>query len=181
VCVSVEHHRSSIDVLITLPSGTDQNIWIYEHLRQIFIELNFFLVTLSDECSSLTCPEMKATDSWVFLCAGHGPKQAPKKCCAIDYSAHTLSAFTSLLNSTELFPNRYTINNKSAQQFPDIFRRIYRVFAHAFYHHKTLFQKEEVRRNTHTQAHMHTQQTNSETDTYPHTQTPTYIYKQNEV
>lgn len=143
--MAIKYHRSNMDILTTLPSGSEQNIWIYEHLRQIIIELNFFLVRLSDECDSTTCPEMKATDSWVFLCAGHGSKQAPKKCCAIEYCAHTLSSFMNVLNSTDMFPNRYTIPQKSAQQFPDIFRRVYRIFAHAFYHHKQLFQQEEKR------------------------------------
>lgn len=55
-----------------------------------------------------------------------------------------MTGFNLLLTSTESFPNRYTIQPKAAQQFGNIARRLYRVFAHAYYHHRSVFDEFEV-------------------------------------
>jgi Mob1/phocein family len=61
------------------------------------------VVMLDEVCTAKTCPKMVVTQ-WEFLCAAH---VKPKECCAIDYTLHTLSGFTALINNPELFPGRY--------------------------------------------------------------------------
>lgn len=67
------------------------------------------------------------------------------QCCAIDWMVHTMTGFNALLNNADDFPNRYTISPKSARHFGEMSRRLYRVFAHAFYHHRDAFSAIEVR------------------------------------
>ena len=69
----------------------------------------------------------------------------PSQCCAIDWMVHTMTGFNALLNNADDFPNRYTISPKSARHFGEMSRRLYRVFAHAFYHHREAFNEIEVR------------------------------------
>lgn len=93
-------------------------------------------------CSSQTCPEMRASE-WQYLCAVHDP---PKSCCAIDYCCHTLDWATNTLTSPKHFPSRLTLGSESAggpqasmRHLTNIFRRLYRIFAHAWFQHRDVF------------------------------------------
>lgn len=93
-------------------------------------------------CSAQTCPEMRASE-WQYLCAVHDP---PKSCCAIDYCCHTLDWATNLLTSPKHFPSRLTLGSDasggpqaSMRHLTNIFRRLYRIFAHAWFQHRDTF------------------------------------------
>jgi hypothetical protein len=149
--VRPEYDASAVERIIALPAQHDLSVWLYESLRQVLLDLSLFVAELGTQCDATTCPKMCATDNWAFLCAAHPPEAPgkkpppPRECSAIDWSVHTLTGFVSLMNSSEDFPNRYTISPKSARHFGDMCRRLYRVFAHAFYHHRALFDAIEGR------------------------------------
>lgn len=92
-------------------------------------------------CSAMTCPEMRASE-WQYLCAVHEP---PKSCCAIDYVNHTLDWAANVLTSTKHFPSRLQLGGEtgsilqSMRQLTNIFRRVYRIFAHAWFQHREVF------------------------------------------
>ncbi|RKP09902.1 putative phocein protein [Thamnocephalis sphaerospora] len=134
--------RSNVERLICAPDGQDEEIWQFEHLRLLCLDLNYLVIQLEPECNKESCPEMKA-DEWLYLCAAHIQPQA---CCAIDYAFHTLDGATSLLNSNKYFPSRMSIMPTSLKHFQSIARRLYRIFAHAWYHHREVFDSFEVRR-----------------------------------
>ncbi|KAI8050398.1 Mob1/phocein [Syncephalis plumigaleata] len=127
--------RSNIDRLLQMPPGQNEDIWQYEHLRMLCMDINYLVIQLESECTKESCPEMKA-DEWLFLCAAH---LQPQACCAIDYAFHTLDGATSLLNSHKYFPSRQSIMSSSLKHFQSIARRLYRIFAHAWYHHREEF------------------------------------------
>ena len=79
---------------------------------------------------------MSATSQWVFLCAAH---RTPRECPALDYTLHTLHGASSLLNSNKHFPSRVSIKENSVQKLSSIARRVYRIFSHAYFHHRELF------------------------------------------
>lgn len=109
------------------PENVDRTLWLYELCRFLIQKVNSIITALfadSPPCSSLTCPEMRASE-WQYLCAVHDP---PKSCCAIDYCCHTLDWAANTLTSPKHFPSRLAI-----------FRRVYRIFAHAWYSHRDVF------------------------------------------
>jgi hypothetical protein len=58
--------------LIPLPSGADPSVWQCEHFRQFTLELTRLTVALgAGGCTVASCPQMKATDEWLYLCAAH--------------------------------------------------------------------------------------------------------------
>ncbi|KAI9293072.1 Mob1/phocein [Neoconidiobolus thromboides FSU 785] len=136
----------NIEILLNIPDSQSPDIWLYEHLRffyflffykimflhcrQVCLELSYMVVQLQNECNSKTCPEMKASE-FFFLCACH---PSPQGCCAIDYIVHTLDGAISLLNNPKYFPS------SSIKHFLSISRRLYRIFAHAYFHHKEVFE-----------------------------------------
>ncbi|KAG7086851.1 hypothetical protein E1B28_002772 [Marasmius oreades] len=125
-------------------TAVDEYCWIYEHLRRLAQDLTHPLITmLQQECNRSTCPEMKAGE-WLYLCVAHGNDGAMEQCCAIDYILHTIDSATALLNSPRAFPSRLSIPHTSHRHFSSLARRLGRVFAHAYYHHREVFEQAEA-------------------------------------
>ncbi|KAJ5974466.1 hypothetical protein N7481_011676 [Penicillium waksmanii] len=127
------------------PEGVDRSLWLYELCRFLTMKVNNLLIAFFAEdppCSAQTCPEMRASE-WQYLCAVHEP---PKSCCAIDYCCHTLDWATNTLTSPKNFPSRLTLGSETAggpqasmRHLTNIFRRLYRIFAHAWFQHRNVF------------------------------------------
>lgn len=131
----IRNSPHNLPLLLKIPDAQSPDIWLYEHLRQLCLELTYLVVRLQQDCTAENCPEMKASE-WFYLCASHS---TPQSCCAIDYIVHTLDGATSLLNSAKYFPSRISVPNGSIKHFLSISRRVYRIFAHTWYHHKAIF------------------------------------------
>ena len=132
------------------PEGVDRALWLYELCRFVTQRVNAIIVALfsdSPPCSANTCPEMRASE-WQYLCAVHN---FPKPCCAIDYCCHTLDWAANTLTSPKHFPSRLSLGVESTtahqqvRQLTNIFRRVYRIFAHAWFQHRDIFWKVESR------------------------------------
>lgn len=122
----------------------DRNLWLYELCRFLVQRTNRLIVSFfadNPPCSNQTCPEMRASE-WQYLCAVHEP---PKSCCAIDYCCHTLDWAANVLTSTKHFPSRLSLGGEggsayqSMRQLTNIFRRVYRIYAHAWFQHREAF------------------------------------------
>ncbi|KEQ75380.1 Mob1/phocein [Aureobasidium namibiae CBS 147.97] len=140
--------KATAQSLAQPPPGVDRGIWLYELCRFLTQKANMMACALfADDppCSAATCPEMRASE-WQYLCAAHEP---PKSCCAIDYCCHTLDWCATALTSTKLFPSRLGLGTEtlSAQaqirKMTEVFRRVYRIFAHAWFSHRDVFWRVE--------------------------------------
>lgn len=84
------------------------------------------------------------------------------QCPAIDYIIHTLDGATILLNNSKYFPSRLvfyfhflffswhfnfriSVPEPSLKHFQSIARRLYRIFAHAYFHHREVYEYFEVK------------------------------------
>ncbi|PIL27620.1 hypothetical protein GSI_10772 [Ganoderma sinense ZZ0214-1] len=124
--------------------GVDEACWVYEQLRRLAQDLSHPLITMLQlECTRSTCPEMKAGE-WLYLCVAHGNEGAMEQCCAIDYILHTLDSATALLNSPRAFPSRLSVPHSSHRHFSSLARRLGRIFAHAYFHHREAFEQAEA-------------------------------------
>lgn len=136
---AIRKDPTNVDGILTPPDGQDEGVWKYEHLRQFCMELNGLAVKLQvceAECNAETCTQMTATEQWIFLCAAH---KTPKECPAIDYTRHTLDGAACLLNSNKYFPSRVSIKESSVAKLGSVCRRVYRIFSHAYFHHRAIF------------------------------------------
>lgn len=147
--------RDMAHKLAEAPEGVERTLWLYELCRFLTMKANAIITALfSDDppCSSITCPEMRASE-WQYLCAVHDP---PKACCAIDYCCHTLDWAANTLTSTKTFPSRLALDTNQTSQhqqirhLTNIFRRVYRIFAHAWFQHRDMFWKVEGRTGLYT-------------------------------
>ena len=123
--------------------------------------INIIIISLftdSPPCSASTCPEMRASE-WQYLCAVHDP---PKSCCAIDYCCHTIDWAANILTSPTHFPSRLKMGpttdgsgggsgssgasrGHQERQLTNVFRRVYRILAHAWFQHRDVFWRVESR------------------------------------
>ena len=106
--------------LYRCPRPGSEAAWQYEMIKAFTVELSALAVALNDVCTAQTCPQMKATDEWMYLCAAH---KQPQECPAIDYIVHTLDGTAALLNSNKWFPSRSEIQDSSLKYFQSITRR----------------------------------------------------------
>jgi hypothetical protein len=72
----------------------------------------------------------------------------PKSCCAIDYCCRTLDHAAGILTSSKHFPSRLSLGmggeggggrHQGERHLTSIFRRLYRIFAHAWFQHRSMF------------------------------------------
>ena len=85
---------------------------------------------------------MIATEKYTFRCAGpHGAFQ----CCAIEYMTHTLDSAAATLSNPSSFPasDRAVVSKSSLKLVESQARRLYRLFPHAYFHHRDVFVKFE--------------------------------------
>ncbi|OLN88048.1 MOB kinase activator-like 4 [Colletotrichum chlorophyti] len=136
--------RTTAIQLATPPPGIDRTLWLYELCRFLISQCNTLIVGFlfdSPPCSAATCPEMRASE-WQFLCAVH---EQPKSCCAIDYCCHTLDWAANIVTDPKIFPSRFVVlsdvHNKgvAVKNLVNVFRRLHRIFAHAWFQHRAVF------------------------------------------
>ncbi|KAJ0309931.1 hypothetical protein COL516b_002433 [Colletotrichum fioriniae] len=141
---SVPITRTTAIQLATPPPGIDRTLWLYELCRFLISQCNTLIVGFlfdSPPCSAATCPEMRASE-WQFLCAVH---EQPKSCCAIDYCCHTLDWAANIVTDPKIFPSRFVVlsdvHNKgvAVKNLVNVFRRLHRIFAHAWFQHRAVF------------------------------------------
>lgn len=138
--------RETAIIIATQPEGVDRALWLYELCRFLINKCNDLIIGFlfdNPPCSATTCPEMRASE-WQFLCAVH---ESPKSCCAIDYCCHTLDWATNIVTSQKIFPSRLSLGAGDAvdergagvKHLTNIFRRLHRIFAHAWFQHRGVF------------------------------------------
>ncbi|PNP52043.1 hypothetical protein THARTR1_07252 [Trichoderma harzianum] len=136
--------RASALHLAQPPPGIDRTLWLYELCRFLISQCNSLIVGFlfdTPPCSASTCPEMRASE-WQFLCAVH---EQPKSCCAIDYCCHTLDWAANVVSDQKIFPSRFVVvndihsKNVGVKSLVNVFRRLHRIFAHAWFQHRSVF------------------------------------------
>ncbi|KAK0629882.1 Mob1/phocein [Bombardia bombarda] len=134
--------RETAKLLTAKPLGIDETLWLYELCRFLIAQCNSLIVGFlfdTPPCSAVTCPEMRASE-WQFLCAVH---DAPKSCCAIDYCCHTLDWAANVVTNPKIFPSRFVVDshdkNTAHKNLVNVFRRLHRIFAHAWFQHRGVF------------------------------------------
>ena len=82
---------------------------------------------------------MTGNKEFIFICAAH---KGSDNCSAMDYMIHTLDNATATIHSNN-FSSRVAIPADSGKHLLNIVRRLYRLFAHAYFHHTEVFQEFE--------------------------------------
>ena len=125
--------------LVKLPPNVTVEEWIYSNLVDFVQEITLLYDSISDECTSATCPEMTAGPHYTYLWTdAHGSN--PVNMSANEY-VNTLFQYIS-----DLFKRPPFIDCKNGV-FPEefiptvknIFKRLFRVYSHVYHHHLNEF------------------------------------------
>lgn len=77
---------------------------------------------------------MTGNKEYIFICAAH---KGTSNCSAIDYMIHNLDNATAIVHSNNF--NRVAIPADSKKHLHNICRRLYRLFAHTYFHHNQIY------------------------------------------
>ena len=81
---------------------------------------------------------MTGNKEFIFICAAH---KGTSNCSAIDYMIHNLDNSTAIIHSNNF--NRVAIPQDSKKHLHNIVRRLYRLFAHTYFHHRDIYEEFE--------------------------------------
>ncbi|KGO49002.1 Mob1/phocein [Penicillium expansum] len=127
----------SLRKAVKLPEGEDQNEWLAVNIVDFYNQINLLYGSITEFCSPQTCPEMKATDEFEYLWQDSESFKRPTKMSAPEYIEHLMAWVQSNVDNEQMFPSR--IGVPFPKTFPSllrqIFKRLYRVYAHIYCHH----------------------------------------------
>ncbi|QDS73737.1 Maintenance of ploidy protein mob1 [Venturia effusa] len=127
----------SLRKAVKLPEGEDENEWLAVNVVDFYNQINLLYGSITEFCSPQSCPEMKATDEFEYLWQDNEQFKKPTKMPAPEYVEHLMSWVQGHVDNEQMFPSRIGV------PFPrtfrplilQIFKRLYRVYAHIYCHH----------------------------------------------
>ncbi|GLA21218.1 MOB kinase activator 1B [Aspergillus niger] len=127
----------SLRKAVKLPEGEDLNEWLAVNVVDFYNQINLLYGAITEFCSPQSCPEMKATDEFEYLWQDSENYKRPTKMSAPEYIEHLMSWVQSSIDNEQIFPSRLGV--PFPKVFPSlvrqIFKRMYRVYAHIYCHH----------------------------------------------
>ncbi|EGS23877.1 maintenance of ploidy protein mob1-like protein [Thermochaetoides thermophila DSM 1495] len=143
----------SLRKVVKLPEGEDENEWLAVNLVDFYNQINLLYGAITEFCSPQSCPEMKATDEYVlgimsvmhcadevrfeYLWQDSENYKKPTKMPAPAYIEQLMTWVQSNIDNEQVLPTR--IGVPFPKHFPSlvrqIFKRMYRVYAHIYCHH----------------------------------------------
>lgn len=127
----------SLRKAVKLPEGEDLNEWLAVNIVDFYNQINLLYGSITEFCSPQSCPEMKATDEFEYLWQDSETYKRPTKMSAPEYIEHLMTWVQGNIDNEQTFPSR--IGVPFSKTFPSlirqIFKRLYRVYAHIYCHH----------------------------------------------
>lgn len=119
------------------PEGEDECEWLAVHTVDFFNEVSLLYGTVAEFCTKASCPTMSAGSRFEYLWADGVTVTKPIKVTAPEYVDLLMTWVEGQINSERLFPT------STACAFPrdfksvvsNIFKRLFRVYAHIYYSH----------------------------------------------
>ncbi|CAK8680762.1 MOB kinase activator 3A-like [Clavelina lepadiformis] len=131
--------RSGLDLkaIVNLPDGEDLNDWVAVHVVDFFNRINLIYGTVSDFCTSETCPVMSGGPKYEYRWQDNSKYKKPTILSAEDYIGELMQWIEQLINDEDIFPTKVgTPFPKSFQTTcKKILTRLHRVFVHVYIHH----------------------------------------------
>ncbi|RDW90397.1 Mob1/phocein family protein [Aspergillus mulundensis] len=127
----------SLRKAVKLPEGEDVNEWLAVNVVDFYNQINLLYGAITEFCSPQTCPEMKATDEFEYLWQDSENYKRPTKMSAPEYIEHLMSWVQGNIDNEQMFPSRLGVPFPKAfsSLVRQIFKRMYRVYAHIYCHH----------------------------------------------
>ncbi|KAI9321584.1 Mob1/phocein [Dichotomocladium elegans] len=127
--------KGNFKTIIELPKHVDVNEWLAFNTFEFFNYINMFYGTVTDFCTSHTCPSMSAGPGTEYTWSDAQSKKI--KLPAPQYIDYMSTSIENMLNDEAIFPTKGGL--EFPREFPAIVKRIFgqlfRLFAHIYHHH----------------------------------------------
>ncbi|KAL6816976.1 Mob1/phocein [Trichoderma camerunense] len=127
----------SLRKCVKLPEGEDENEWLAVNMVDFYNQINLLYGAITEFCSPQSCPEMKATDEFEYLWQDSENYKRPTKMAAPAYIEQLMTWVQANIDNESVMPSK--IGVPFPKSFPtlirQIFKRMYRVYAHIYCHH----------------------------------------------
>jgi len=137
---------------VALPEREDLNEWLAVNTVDFFNQINLLYGSITEFCTPKSCPIMSAGPKYEYLWADGVKVKRPIKVSAPEYVDYLMTWVQEILDDENVFPSRVDVPfpRNFQQVVKNIFKRLFRVYAHIYYSH---FQKivtlgEEAHLNT---------------------------------
>ncbi|CAK4084383.1 unnamed protein product [Aphanomyces euteiches] len=122
---------------VKLPENEDLNEWLAVNTVDFFNEISIVYGTVVEFCTNESCPVMSAGPKFEYLWKDTKDYKTPAKLAAPDYIDMLMSWVEEQLNDSTLFPTaeETPFPRGFAAAVKNIFRRLFRVYAHVYYSH----------------------------------------------
>ncbi|KAF1358878.1 hypothetical protein EJ07DRAFT_122112 [Lizonia empirigonia] len=127
----------SLRKAVRLPEGEDKDEWLAVNIVDFYNQINLLYGSITEFCSPQSCPEMKATDEFEYLWQDSENYKRPTKMPAPEYIEHLMAWVQSNVDNEQMFPSRIGVPfpKTFASLIRNMFKRLYRVYAHIYCHH----------------------------------------------
>lgn len=124
---------------VKLPQGEDELEWIAVHVVDFHTQINMLYSTITLLCSPASCPKMSASSKYEYLWQdSKDPRyRKPTKVSAPEYIENLLNWVSAIIQDPHYFPTELGVNisDSARHMYQQILKRLFRVYAHIYYHH----------------------------------------------
>ncbi|XP_064186132.1 MOB kinase activator 3A isoform X4 [Anguilla rostrata] len=122
---------------VQLPHGEGLHDWVTVHVVDFFNRINQIYGTISDSCTEQSCPVMSGGPKYEYHWQDDGKYKRPTALPAPKYMSLLMDWIEVQMNNKDIFPaNVGTPFPKTFMQVAKkILSRLFRVFAHVYFHH----------------------------------------------
>ncbi|KAH0790102.1 MOB kinase activator-like 1A [Histomonas meleagridis] len=132
----------NLEASVKCPPGRDVNDWLSMNTLEFYNELNLFYSIVEDKCTTESCPHMSA-GNYQYYWEDSAQYKKPTDLPAHKYMELLVDWITQLLNNPDIFPDDPIIPYPPdfLKIVSKIFRRMFRIYAHIYFHHKDSLKK----------------------------------------
>jgi len=139
---------------VKLPPREELNEWLAVNTVDFYNQTNLLYGSIGEYCTDKesSCAIMSAGPKYEYLWADGETVKKPIKCSAPEYVEYLMTWIQAILDDETIFPSR--MDEPFPKNFKDIikniFKRLFRVYAHIYYSHfqKIQMLEEEAHLNT---------------------------------
>ena len=122
---------------VQLPDGEDVNEWLAVNTVDFFNEINLLYGVIAEFCTEQNCPVMCAGPKYEYMWADGLTVKKPIAVSAPKYVDFLMGWVQNQLDDEKLFPTQLGVPfpDDFQERVQNIFRRLFRVYAHIYYSH----------------------------------------------
>ncbi|KNC95979.1 uncharacterized protein SPPG_08582 [Spizellomyces punctatus DAOM BR117] len=125
----------SLRAAVELPPDTSRDEWLAVNTVDFYNQINLLYGCISEYCTRENCPSMTAGARYEYLWADGKSIPKPIKCTAPEYIEYLLSWVDTQLDDESIFPPSDEFPPQFYTTVKQIFKRLFRFYAHLYHNH----------------------------------------------